>query len=116
MNIEIWKKKKKELKLTHDDLAKISGVSRRTIAGIFGGDPKYESPTLNTITAIEKALGLDNSNDGWTTEERSQGVTNSATVNVNADEFELLELYRNLNKDEKTLIKSFIETMLNKKN
>ena len=116
MNIEIWKKKKKELKLTHDDLAKKSGISRRTIAGIFSGDPKYESPTLNTITAIEKALGLDNSNDEWTAEERSQGIVNNAMINVTADEFELLELYRNLNNEEKKIIKSLIETMLKKRN
>lgn len=116
MNIEIWKKRKKELNLTHDELAKLSGISRRTIAGIFSGDPKYESPTLNTITAIEKALGLDNPNDGWSAEERNQGITNNAMINVNADEFELLELYRDLNIEEQKLIKSFIETLLKKKN
>lgn len=59
MDFELWKKRKKELKLTHDELADISGISRRTIAGIFGGDPRYASPTLNTIEAIERALGIN---------------------------------------------------------
>ena len=59
MNIELWKKRKKELKMTHDELAEKSGVSRRTIAGIFSGNPDWCSPTLNTIQAIERALGLD---------------------------------------------------------
>lgn len=56
--LSLWKKRKKELGWTHDDLARESGVSRRTIAGIFSGDPRYESPTYNTIQAIEAALGL----------------------------------------------------------
>lgn len=58
MNIQKWKQRKKELGWTHDELAEKSGVSRRTIAGIFSGDPRYESPTYNTIQAIERALGL----------------------------------------------------------
>ena len=59
MDIQLWKKRKKELHLTHDQLAEKSGVSRRTIAGIFSGDPTYQSPTLNTIESIERALGLN---------------------------------------------------------
>lgn len=59
MDITLWKKRKKELHLTHDDLAKLSGISRRTIAGIFSGDPTYSSPTLNTINAIEQVLGIN---------------------------------------------------------
>lgn len=59
MDIQLWKKRKKELHLTHDQLAEKSGASRRTIAGIFSGDPTYQSPTLNTIESIERALGLN---------------------------------------------------------
>lgn len=59
MDIQQWKKRKKELHLTHDQLAEKSGISRRTIAGIFSGDPTYQSPTLNTVEAIERALGLN---------------------------------------------------------
>lgn len=59
MDIQQWKKRKKELHLTHDQLAEKSGISRRTIAGIFSGDPTYQSPTLNTIESIERALGLN---------------------------------------------------------
>lgn len=59
MDIQQWKRRKKELHLTHDQLAEKSGISRRTIAGIFSGDPTYQSPTLNTVEAIERALGLN---------------------------------------------------------
>lgn len=59
MDIQQWKRRKKELHLTHDQLAEKSGISRRTIAGIFSGDPTYQSPTLNTVEAVERALGLN---------------------------------------------------------
>ena len=59
MDIESWKKRKKELHWTHDDLAKASGVSRSTIARIFSENPDCPSPTINTVEAIERALGLN---------------------------------------------------------
>ena len=83
MNIELWKKRKKELKLTYDKLAEISGISRRTIAGIFGGDSNYQSPTFNTVQAIEKALGLD-------------GVTTAETPSRNTVEERLLTAFNKL--------------------
>lgn len=87
--LDLWKKRKKELGWTHDDLARESGISRRTIAGIFGGDPRYESPTYNTIQAIEKALGLSPS--AWTEEEKAEGVGRHPTY-LSEDEVEWLEL------------------------
>lgn len=79
MNIALWKKRKKELHWTHDDLARESGISRRTIAGIFSGDPRYASPTLNTVEAIEKALGIENPTLEWTEEDKALGVGNHPT-------------------------------------
>lgn len=90
MNIELWKKKKKELHWTHDDLARESGVSRRTIAGIFAGDPRYESPTFNTIKALESALGVPPSLE-WTAEEKLAGVGNHP-VYLSEGKMEWLEL------------------------
>lgn len=90
MNIEFWKKRRKELKLTYEELATLSGVSRRTIAGIFGGDYQYSSPTLNTVDAIERVLGISNN---WTAEERAQGVVESVQRIITPEEDELLDLY-----------------------
>lgn len=59
MNIDLWKKQKKMLNMTLDQIAEKSGVSRRTIAGIFSGDPNRPKPTLNTVQAIERALGIE---------------------------------------------------------
>lgn len=91
MDITVWKKKKKELHWTHDDLARESGISRRTIAGIFSGDPRYLSPTLNTIECIENALGLKSNTLEWSEEDKALGVGNHPTY-LSAEEWEWLEL------------------------
>lgn len=57
MNVELWKKRKKELNLTFDALAEMSGVSRRQLLYIFKGDTKNVG--VATVQAIEHALGLD---------------------------------------------------------
>ena len=85
MNIELWKKRKKELNLTHDELAKRSGVSRRTIAGIFSKDPTRCSPTRNTAEAIENALGLNN-----------EQITDTIKTNISPIEDDMLDLFRQI--------------------
>lgn len=96
MDIQKWKKRKKELKLTHSELAEKSGISRRTIAGIFSEDPRYASPTWNTIQAIDHALGLDSPQSDWTKEERKAGIVDTTKVVLNANEMELIDLYREI--------------------
>lgn len=59
MDIDLWKKKKKELGLTFDDLAKISNLSVRTLKSLFNGE--RENTTTFTKRAIEKALGINQS-------------------------------------------------------
>lgn len=92
MNIQKWKQRKKELGWTHDELAEKSGISRRTIAGIFSGDPRYESPTYNTIQAIERALGL--SEDGY---------RDTMPFEVTPEEEELIHTFRALSDEDKQL-------------
>ena len=57
MNIEILKKRKKELGLTNKQLADISGVSLGTFNKIFSGATRY--PQLDTMDALISALGVD---------------------------------------------------------
>lgn len=90
INIELWNKRKKELGWTLDDIAEKSGISRRTVARVFSGNPKYPDPTYNTVQAIERALGLSKEPE-WTDEEKAQGV-GSYSVKLSADEWEWLEL------------------------
>lgn len=92
MNIQKWKQRKKELGWTHDELAEKSGVSRRTIAGIFSGDPRYESPTYNTIQAIERALGLS-----------EEGYKDTMPFEVTPMEEEVIRTFRALSDEDKQL-------------
>ena len=92
MNIQKWKQRKKELGWTHDELAEKSGVSRRTIAGIFSGDPRYESPTYNTIQAIERALGLS-----------EEGYKDTMPFEVTPMEEEVIQMFRALSDEDKQL-------------
>ena len=100
MNIEAWKERKKELGWTHDELAEKSGISRRTIAGIFSGDPRYESPTWNTVQAINRALGL--------TEE---GYRDTMPVEITPLEDELLAEFHQLSEEDKQLVIIFLKKL-----
>lgn len=91
INIELWRKRKKELHWSHDDLARESGVSRRTIAGIFAGDNRGQNPTIETVQAIERALGLDQPKPAWTEEDKALGVGDHP-VHLSEEEWTWLEL------------------------
>ncbi len=54
--IERLKQTKKDLNLTYKDISALSGVPLRTIEDMFAGRTK---PRINTVEAIEKALGID---------------------------------------------------------
>lgn len=91
MNLEHLRLAKQQSNLTYDEIAKRSGVSKRTIAGFFSGDPKYSNPSVTTITAIEKALGLNQPTIEWTEADQAQGVGKYPTY-LSAAETEFLEL------------------------
>lgn len=57
MDLELWKKKRKELKLRYEDLAQKAGISKRSVEDIFRG--YTTKPRIDTVEAIERALGLN---------------------------------------------------------
>lgn len=57
MNLELWKQKKKELKLTIADISTKANLPKGTVQNIFCG--YIPNPRTDTVEAIEKALGLD---------------------------------------------------------
>ena len=57
MDLELWKKIKKEKKLTLQEISNLSGISKRTVDDIFSGHTT--NPRIDTMRAIERALGLD---------------------------------------------------------
>lgn len=56
MNIELYKRIKKEKKLTMNDIAEKAGISKRTLEDVFSGRAPH--PRIDTVQAIEKALGV----------------------------------------------------------
>ena len=60
MEIQEIKAFMKQNKITYDDLAQKSGVSISTIKKIFSGISSF--PRIDTMKAIENALGLDKQN------------------------------------------------------
>lgn len=77
MNFDLWKEQKKKLGLTNRDIATAAGVSLRTVDEIFRG--AVQNPRIDTVQAIEKALGLS---DEWTDEDYESGVSMTKKVAV----------------------------------
>ena len=60
-NLKLWKQRKKELNLTFESIAQTTGVNISTIKDIFRG--ATYSPRIDTVQAIERALGI--SSGAW---------------------------------------------------
>lgn len=91
MDIELYKKIKKEKKLTMNDIAERAGISKRTIEDIFAGRARY--PRIDTVQAIEKALGISSEpQSNEITEERLQalGFDLTAISNLSEEDLQLI--------------------------
>ena len=96
IDIQKWKKAKKEKKLSYDDLAEITGYSRSTITNIFCG--YIDLPRYETIQAIERALGLDES-----------------VPEMTDDEKKLMEFIKQLTPEETKELSTFIDYIISKR-
>lgn len=56
-NLQFYRNRKKELKLTNEEVAKRSGIPKRTVEDFFRG--AAQNPRIDTVEAIERALGLN---------------------------------------------------------
>lgn len=72
-DLELWKARKKELKLTLDDISERTGVSISTIKDIFRG--ATYAPRLDTVQAIEEALELTSNKSVFDTYPNIRPVT-----------------------------------------
>lgn len=74
METEEIKKYLKEKDITYEELAKKTGLSISTIKKLFAGISKY--PRVDTMQAIERALGIGGQTLEWTEEDKALGVGN----------------------------------------
>lgn len=89
MNAEYLKKAKKDKKMTLQQIAEKSNIPKRTVDDIFSG--KTPNPRIDTLQAIEKALGLNQPSLEWTEADQAQGIGRYPTY-LSSDEKEWLEL------------------------
>ena len=88
LNVERLKKAKKEKNLSYDELAELTGISRRAICSLFS--EKTENPRIDTVQAIERALGLAPT---ITDEERALGLSENHLIALSDDDRELIHLF-----------------------
>lgn len=60
MDLILWKQRKKELGLNYEKIAELAGISKRSVEDIFRG--YTTTPRIDTVEAIERALGLNEKN------------------------------------------------------
>ena len=61
MDINFLLERKKKLKLSYDDLSRLSGIPKTTLTNILLG--RTPNPRIDTMKAIERALKIDSSDD-----------------------------------------------------
>jgi transcriptional regulator with XRE-family HTH domain len=97
VNIELWKKAKKEKKLSLMDLSNLTEISISTLKDIFRG--ATTDPRIETVQRIEKALGLD---------EKEK----SPPIELSEGEKALIELFNRVPADKQDLVLQMIRVAL----
>lgn len=93
MDILTLKQRKKELKITNDELSEKSGIPKRTIEDIFRGATK--NPRIDTMQAIERALGINEK---------------APPPNMTEGQNDLLKVYSSLTDENKDLLVKLISS------
>lgn len=83
----------REKKITQDELSQKSGITIWTIKSIFSG--RVKNPRIDTMNAIEKALGLDDQNSQSETDKLIQELTKHGLT---------IDLLRNLSSSDADLL------------
>ena len=87
---------KKAQKITLDEISARSGIAKRTIEDIFRGATKH--PRVDTMQAIERALGLD-----------------APAPEVSKETQQLFTLLNELTEDELVELSSFVDFIISKR-
>ena len=99
MDLQTLKARKKELKITLQEISDLSGIPKRTVDDIFSG--KTANPRVDTLQAIERALGLEN--EKTPPDELSEG------------ERELIALIKQMTDEETAELSNYIDFILSKR-
>ena len=83
MEIKQIKNIMKSQGITYETLSSLSGIPLNTLKNIFRG--KTQNPRIDTMQAIEKALGLDR----------------ETVTDISLEERDFIEVFRQLTEDEK---------------
>ena len=94
MDLELWRKTKRERRLTYQQIADASNIPLGTIKNIFAG--YTPDPRESTIRAIEGALGVESV------------LTPKAQEVLTPEEKQLIEDYRSLPRQEKAQASAYV--------
>lgn len=115
MNVETLNAERKKRGLSIKELAELATLPQSTVEKILFGVVK--NPRMDTLEAIERALGLDKGAE-WTDEEKALGVGNYP-VKISDDEYKWLELrselLRVMGEDYVKATESLFQTIIEKK-
>lgn len=97
MNAAYLREQKEKLKISYDEIAKRSGVSRRACIGILNEEEKFSNPTQASIQALENALEI-------TQKEKPPELSDGEKA--------LLELFNQVPADKQALVLEMIRVAL----
>lgn len=100
MDIEYLKQLKKSKKMTLQEISDVSGIPKRTVDGIFSG--KTKNPRIDTMQAIERALGLENEKT-------------PTDIILSEGESALLELFRTATDEQQEMVLQLLRLALSQK-
>ena len=98
LDIELWKKIKKEKRLTIADIAEKANLPKGSVQNIFCG--YVPNPRTDTVEAIEKALGI---------------TKDVVDVDISQEEKDFIEVYRQLTQEEKIEFNNIASFILSKR-
>lgn len=99
MEIQHYKNYLKEIGMTYEQLSKKSGIPLNTLKNIFSG--KTAHPRIDTIQAIERALGM-----------KESATQKSPQDELSEGEKMLLDLFNRVPEDKQELVLQMIQIAL----
>jgi transcriptional regulator with XRE-family HTH domain len=97
-HLQLWRERKKHLGLTNQEIANLAELPLRTVEQIMCGKVKH--PRLDTVKAIEQALGIKKTPPG---------------NDLPEDVKQLVELVMELSEDEVNELSNFIDYIISKR-